>query len=92
MRNVIDFTAYCWLLTAAFLRGAWEFRSDFTTAYWDLGQRDAYDAGREAMHRITRRRHDDYEAGSAQILFIVVLAGVATTIILCIHLAWLIFG
>lgn len=39
---------YAWLL------GAWEFRSDYTT-WFDGDLIETYDAGREFMHRITFR-------------------------------------
>lgn len=52
-------------LAAAYLRGMWEFRSDFTWAdparsedqdYTDLDH--AYDCGRDMAHALTFRRFD----------------------------------
>lgn len=41
----------------AYLRGMWEFRTDFTTHYGpDLIE--SYDSGRELAHRLTLRRFE----------------------------------
>ena len=42
----------------AFLNGAKEFRTDFTTSYDDPDTLDWYDRGRDMAHRLTFRRYD----------------------------------
>lgn len=46
----------------AFFLGLREFRRDFTTSFIgetnEIDKYDAYDTGRELMHRITRRKYD----------------------------------
>lgn len=42
----------------AFLHGALEFRSNFTTHYETHLERAAYDWGREWAHRLTFRRYE----------------------------------
>ncbi len=42
-------------LIRAFVLGMIEFRSSFTTHTNTLEERDAYDLGREGMHRLTLR-------------------------------------
>lgn len=44
-------------MLGAFIHGVREFRSHWTTPY-DGSELDAYDRGRELMHRITRRKYD----------------------------------
>lgn len=45
-------------IARVFILGAREFRSDLGMTYDDDTLTNAYDWGRETMHRITRRRYD----------------------------------
>lgn len=45
----------------AFIQGAREFRSDYTAHYNNLTLLDAYEWGREWMHRLTFRHFDKGE-------------------------------
>lgn len=42
----------------AFLWGVAEYRSGVTTHYYDVGEANAYDWGREWAHRLTGRRFE----------------------------------
>lgn len=54
---IMRMVEYC-ALVGPFLNGMREFRSDMTSSYFDADQCEAYDTGREFMHRITLRRWD----------------------------------
>lgn len=45
-------------LIGAFVLGALQFRSDWTTHFNDCAMAAAYDFGRELAHRLTFRRFD----------------------------------
>lgn len=46
-------------LIFAYLLGMYEFRRGFTTHLPSRKERNAYDRGRERMHRMTFRRYED---------------------------------
>lgn len=42
----------------AFFLGVWEFRSSFTTHFYDYNLLEIYDSGRELAHKLTLRRYE----------------------------------